>query len=1852
MSDIDDLLGMLPKSTEVVKSGSSSTVKAVTPEDELLGMLPPAERTVLPIRKGSGGPGPSFEVALGVLEQIPAGTWGLGSMIASAGAATVNTGREKLRQWLDGTDPRVKGAAVYNGKSLGDIWTEEYRSASENAAQMYVPITPTGAEITKKISEWMGQAIQFLGDQFYEKGIPTPLGIPIGKGTPAAGAFGQAVATIGTMVLPTSRRATRPTGVEPPPSPVQVWESFGQKYPETVKRMDTVGSVRMGDFIQSDKTMFDVIHRRLNSDLGLQGESTNIPLAQKVQLALQKEQPTADLVEIQKATRAFMDQISQLDAARDARANMFGLPAPRPNPAISSDPVVVTPGGTAITPEQAAARDAAFMNMTPQERADTLGVSAIGRLRLRLEEVEAARSNGNTALANKLDRQLSREWAQTFPYRNVTKRADALDAFKNFGGRLTWEEASGRMGDPTNVGASRGYTRWGPEGPPVTPAPKMTDAQIERALFPSRGQRGMIDIEGLYYTLQSFQDLPAKEVLKASTVLGAINQQKVPQAERVLIQDIMKDRDSISVSELKSEVAANVLPLRGVDTLDYSAYGLSNIGVDIRIRWTNSRDYNSAPAVSPPARTTVWRMPMESGMENHFGDRQYFAHTRSFDRAGARHIVELQSDLIQKLNNRPDVPQISLEDAPAYRAALREVMDSWGPGDQITSLDDVRSLTPGSAAIVQQVMRERGWDRPDVPYGANGFIDGGKLAEALEDKLYSVNVSGDDLGPAKRLSDRWAERILLEENRRAAEQGVRVMRMADADTVAKVEGWPVGEDGKLVPEVQGIYRRYRDDIPKILKQQFGARYVKGADIRTIEQIDAIQGKMLNAVHKFDDASFAELRGQLDGVLRKNKLDALATKEMEELGSVESGIPAGDDRYRNHGKVQHAIFGIKKLLDDNANGWWEWDVRPQDADRKIMAFGGKQRGAIILEGFEDVQKKMANAGREVIDATGRAWPLGSEEYEKAAAAKVQATFNDSLARQEKSVKQNFGGSMSRIKRGLIGHDVDLRVLLENSGEYGQLAKDRMVLQRGATDAARVEMQAVNERIFNDLAPADKKLVDELARARRIVEIDDHKGLGKVRHEGGITGQEAEAWVRQLRRDIGDERFARLNGKVSEVFKVYEGLLRDRLNEGIIDQKTFDRLLHFDYKPEQYVDLIDPMFTYEIGDRRVSVRASGIQDLSGGRRLNTMDTQQLLAEAIGRTRNQQFKNRTLSALLDLAREQPDSALVKIVGDGKPGGQKPAGYTRIGLMDDGVKREIFMPDELAHQLLTNPQPMLPWVANAINVMSGSAALRATAVGANPIFPIAGIPMDIFHTWLASGKAYSPHLPIYLPQIGRDMIRVLPDVISKGDNYQQAMREGLGAHFSTSYGQHVFTRDRTMAERVMPKYEKVMHVLRGFNQEADIIVRLAHRQRLIDQGIPSEQATAMARDRLDYAQGGELIKALDTAIPWTNVSVQALYKVARNARKNPGDFTVRATWLAGAVGGSVLANMISSPETWQSIPDRDKVNSLIITFGDQLYMDDPDGNRRYLYVPIRMDQTASPILGTVVAGLEAAEYGRSPSEVMKQSAGAGITLFNGIDMIPTLSAGIAMSGLDPFTGRAIADSPHARPSTSPIAKAIGDATGQSPVRLETAFGKLVSTSNPWMQLAGAGIKELLFEDDPRTKEKLTEYMLAEHLRPVVKMTNPLTKYLEGVDEKIKDVTDQQTRQRDALDEILYKVSKGQANRSAIETYIKNQPREDQERLVERAKHGYAIDQVMKRYEAGNSPGVPPAAWWRVLASAPARARAQEFHNRWLEASPEDRRKMENIASGMSRVGVSFVTEDFRRELVLEKKRLGEDRR
>lgn len=127
-------------------------------------------------------------------------------------------------------------------------------------------------------------------------------------------------------------------------------------------------------------------------------------------------------------------------------------------------------------------------------------------------------------------------------------------------------------------------------------------------------------------------------------VLQRANKPGVSKFEKEMYADIMKDKPAIYATDLAAEVKKRTgdFELKAKEVNDYADHGLSQIGR--QDGWLPE----GSDAIPPPSRTTVYQSPAELGDANHFSDPNYFAHTRSFDEGGVRHVVEVQSDAAQK----------------------------------------------------------------------------------------------------------------------------------------------------------------------------------------------------------------------------------------------------------------------------------------------------------------------------------------------------------------------------------------------------------------------------------------------------------------------------------------------------------------------------------------------------------------------------------------------------------------------------------------------------------------------------------------------------------------------------------------------------------------------------------------------------------------------------------------------------------------------------------------------------------------------------------------------------------------------------------------------------------------------------------------------------------------------------------------------------------------------------------------------------------------------------------------------------------------------------------------------------
>lgn len=193
-------------------------------------------------------------------------------------------------------------------------------------------------------------------------------------------------------------------------------------------------------------------------------------------------------------------------------------------------------------------------------------------------------------------------------------------------------------------------------------------------------------------TLRTLENLPGKRtMIPMQEIRDQLRRPEVTKAERDVFERVLArtEGDSISAENLVREVGLETkdFTLTPQDTDRFADYGLEKIdrvtGPPGEVVQGTRPDgtWGDLPDRAVQGRTTIHRSPTPTADNNHFGDPNYFGHTRAFEADGIPHVVEIQSDLVQKAGK---------ELAPEERARVQETLESLN-----IQYDTINSLFEG-----------------------------------------------------------------------------------------------------------------------------------------------------------------------------------------------------------------------------------------------------------------------------------------------------------------------------------------------------------------------------------------------------------------------------------------------------------------------------------------------------------------------------------------------------------------------------------------------------------------------------------------------------------------------------------------------------------------------------------------------------------------------------------------------------------------------------------------------------------------------------------------------------------------------------------------------------------------------------------------------------------------------------------------------------------------------------------------------------------------------------------------------------------------------------------------------------
>ena len=307
------------------------------------------------------------------------------------------------------------------------------------------------------------------------------------------------------------------------------------------------------------------------------------------------------------------------------------------------------------------------------------------------------------------------------------------------------------------------------------------------------------------YTLKTLERLPqGRTEISLSTIRQQLNRADVPKAEREAVETILAGRseDPIRAKDLVNDfrLVTGDHELEAKNTGQYADYGLENIGRITRFGYSHTEaEIGENRNIIP--ETTLYRLPetYEVPDTNHFNDPHLFGWTRSFTEDGVPHVVEIQSDLAQhagKVLSEGEREAIGnvIEKAIATRRQLARAYDLIDDYSQVPSY--------GNFLQASRILKDLGHSPKetirDLRDQVHTLLEQADL-QLAEQKAKLSNAAPSEISP---ILPHWPRRLIREELAKQAKAGASVVRFADADTVAKVEGWPESEGRRRLNRAQ------------------------------------------------------------------------------------------------------------------------------------------------------------------------------------------------------------------------------------------------------------------------------------------------------------------------------------------------------------------------------------------------------------------------------------------------------------------------------------------------------------------------------------------------------------------------------------------------------------------------------------------------------------------------------------------------------------------------------------------------------------------------------------------------------------------------------------------------------------------------------------------------------------------------------------------------------------------------------------------------------------------------------------------------------------------------------------------
>jgi hypothetical protein len=482
--------------------------------------------------------------------------------------------------------------------------------------------------------------------------------------------------------------------------------------------------------------------------------------------------------------------------------------------------------------------------------------------------------------------------------------------------------------------------------------------------------------------------------------------------------------------------------------------------------------------------------------------------------------------------------------------------------------------------------------------------------------------------------------------------------------------------------------------------------------------------------------------------------------------------------------------------------------------------------------------------------------------------------------------------------------------------------------------------------------------------------------------------------------------------------------------------------------------------------------------------------------------------------LADKHPENGIVS--------NKRVAGWSAMPYFENGKRKNIYFSPDASKYLVTKSHDLSHRMTKVIRGIMLAPVTRSLAVGLSPAWStFVGLPMDVIHSIFTArvsdsvtGKVkplYSPIPGVAMFQMGKDLARTLPDIYTRGKFFQDYMKYGGSMPFlSMREGRY------TRGTKAPSQWNKFLDLLSYHGMSMETWVRGATADRTIRQLAKKNdmsyeearknkdimyEAIHVARDRMDYNQGGWFVKALDQlGFIFLNAGTLGTRTYWRQAKDNPVDFTMKSMQVGVTAAGLATVGWMLYPHVMKDIPDEGNEKNLIMPlFPGHISALDKDGNKVYFYAKLRLDPGAAFMykLSDSLARTFLYDKGMIDSEpdygkltqTLKQLGPYGLSLPPAMQGIAEYTSNYSWwKDRDMYNdmGGKTLDWPKSRkegiygegaerdPNLSQMAVDVSKVTGLSPVRLQGAVGNIIPRNNEFVKMI-SGAYDWAFDDTPK---------------------------------------------------------------------------------------------------------------------------------------------------------------------------------